>query len=177
MAQTGARHPSSHYPRSSSASWPHSSSPIDTHIRSGAHRCLCPRRALWAVIWRRGVEVQRPRMVRLPGETRRDNGHLRSAAQGRAPWLRVELLEIGSGRCESRARNDEVAPSNIGLSPEAFAVILLICRPGALPADPLPVLPLAIPAVVAGTLVGILLWDKSTTPNSAIPSCRCCDRG
>src|SRR5262249_8581756 len=40
-----------------------------------------------------------------------------------------------------------------------------------------PVLPLAIPAVVAGTLVGILLWDKSTTPNSAIPSCRCCDRG
>src|SRR5262249_53172142 len=41
MAQTGARHPSSHYPRSNSASWPHSSSPIDTHIRSGAHRCLC----------------------------------------------------------------------------------------------------------------------------------------
>ncbi len=43
---------------------------------------------------------------------------------------------------------------------QAFAVTLLVCRPGTLPADLLPVLPLAIPAVVAGTLVGILLWGK-----------------
>ena len=46
------------------------------------------------------------------------------------------------------------------LTMQAFAVILLICRPGTLPRDLLPVLSLAIPAVVAGTLVGILLWGK-----------------
>jgi uncharacterized membrane protein YfcA len=43
---------------------------------------------------------------------------------------------------------------------QAFAIILLVCTPGTLSADLLPVLPLAIPAVVAGTLVGILLWGK-----------------
>jgi uncharacterized protein len=43
---------------------------------------------------------------------------------------------------------------------QAFAVTLLFCRPGTLSADLLSVLPLAIPAVVAGTLVGILLWGK-----------------
>jgi len=44
---------------------------------------------------------------------------------------------------------------------QAFAIILLFCTPGTLSADLLPVLPLAIPAVVAGTLVGILLWGKT----------------
>jgi uncharacterized protein len=43
---------------------------------------------------------------------------------------------------------------------QVFAVILLICRPGTLHPDLLQVLPLAIPTVVAGTLVGILLWGK-----------------
>jgi uncharacterized protein len=46
------------------------------------------------------------------------------------------------------------------LAMQAFAVILLICRPGTLPRDFLPLLSLGIPAVVAGTLVGILLWGK-----------------
>jgi hypothetical protein len=46
------------------------------------------------------------------------------------------------------------------LTMQAFALILLICRPGTLHPDLLPVLPLAIPAVVAGTLVRILLWGK-----------------
>jgi uncharacterized protein len=46
------------------------------------------------------------------------------------------------------------------LTMQAFALILLIWRPGTLHPDLLPVLPLAIPAVVAGTLVGILLWGK-----------------
>jgi uncharacterized protein len=43
---------------------------------------------------------------------------------------------------------------------QAFAVILLICIPGTTHPDLLRALPLAIPAVVAGTLVGILLWGK-----------------
>ena len=43
---------------------------------------------------------------------------------------------------------------------QVFAVILLICRPGTLHPDLLQVLPLAIPTVIAGTLVGILLWGK-----------------
>jgi uncharacterized protein len=43
---------------------------------------------------------------------------------------------------------------------QAFAVILLFSRPDTLHPDLLPILPLAIPTVVAGTLVGILLWGK-----------------
>src|SRR5438876_3936121 len=43
---------------------------------------------------------------------------------------------------------------------QVFAVLLLMCKPGMLHPDFLSVLPLAIPAVVAGTLVGILLWGK-----------------
>jgi uncharacterized membrane protein YfcA len=43
---------------------------------------------------------------------------------------------------------------------QAFAVILLISRPATFHRDLFPILPLAIPAVVAGTLLGILLWDK-----------------
>jgi uncharacterized protein len=43
---------------------------------------------------------------------------------------------------------------------QAFAVALLFSRPATLHPDLLAVLPLAIPAVVAGTLVGILLWGK-----------------
>lgn len=43
---------------------------------------------------------------------------------------------------------------------QAFAVVLLFSRPATLHPDLLAVLPLAIPAVVAGTLVGILLWGK-----------------
>ena len=46
------------------------------------------------------------------------------------------------------------------LTMQAFAVTLLISRPGTLHPNLLPLLPLAIPAVVAGTLVGILLWGK-----------------
>jgi uncharacterized membrane protein YfcA len=43
---------------------------------------------------------------------------------------------------------------------QALAMTLLISRPGTLRPDLLPFLPLAIPAVIAGTLVGILLWGK-----------------
>jgi uncharacterized membrane protein YfcA len=43
---------------------------------------------------------------------------------------------------------------------QALAMTLLISRPGTLRPDLLPLLPLAIPAVIAGTLVGILLWGK-----------------
>jgi uncharacterized protein len=43
---------------------------------------------------------------------------------------------------------------------QAFAVILLFSRPATLHPDLLAILPLAIPAVIAGTLVGILLWGK-----------------
>jgi uncharacterized membrane protein YfcA len=46
------------------------------------------------------------------------------------------------------------------LTMQAFAMTLLASRPGTLHANLLPLLPLAIPAVVAGTLVGILLWGK-----------------
>jgi hypothetical protein len=43
---------------------------------------------------------------------------------------------------------------------QALAMTLLISRPGTIRPDFLSLLPLAIPAVVAGTLVGILLWGK-----------------
>ena len=43
---------------------------------------------------------------------------------------------------------------------QAFAVILLMCIPGTTHPDLLGALALAIPAVVAGTLIGILLWGK-----------------
>ena len=43
---------------------------------------------------------------------------------------------------------------------QALAMTLLISRPGTNRPDFLSLLPLAIPAVVAGTLVGILLWGK-----------------
>jgi uncharacterized protein len=43
---------------------------------------------------------------------------------------------------------------------QAFAVVLLFSRPATLHPDLLAVLPLAIPAVIAGTFVGILLWGK-----------------
>jgi len=43
---------------------------------------------------------------------------------------------------------------------QVFAVLLLMCKPGMLHPDFLSVLPLAIPAVVAVTLVRILLWGE-----------------
>jgi uncharacterized protein len=43
---------------------------------------------------------------------------------------------------------------------QAFAVVLLFSRPATLHPDLLVALPLAIPAVIAGTFVGILLWGK-----------------
>jgi hypothetical protein len=52
----------------------------------------------------------------------------------------------------------EVQPFNLMV--QALAMTLLISRPGTLRPDLLSLLPLALPAVVAGTLVGILLWGK-----------------
>jgi uncharacterized protein len=46
------------------------------------------------------------------------------------------------------------------LTMQVFAVTLLVCSPGALHRDLLPILLWAVPAVIAGTLVGILLWGK-----------------
>src|SRR5262249_1338408 len=43
---------------------------------------------------------------------------------------------------------------------QAFAVVLLMCSPGTLHRDLLPILLWATPSVIAGTLVGILLWGK-----------------
>jgi uncharacterized protein len=52
----------------------------------------------------------------------------------------------------------EVQPFNLMV--QALAMTLLISPPGTLRPNLLPLLPLALPAVVAGTLVGILLWGK-----------------
>jgi len=52
----------------------------------------------------------------------------------------------------------EVQPFNLMV--QALAMTLLISRPGTLRPNLLPLLPLALPAVIAGTLVGILLWGK-----------------
>jgi uncharacterized protein len=43
---------------------------------------------------------------------------------------------------------------------QVFAVILLICSPGTLHRELLPILLWAVPTVIAGTVVGILLWGK-----------------
>jgi uncharacterized membrane protein YfcA len=46
------------------------------------------------------------------------------------------------------------------LTTQVFAIVLLISTPGTLHPGLLPILPLAIPSVVAGTFVGILLWGR-----------------
>jgi uncharacterized membrane protein YfcA len=76
-----------------------------------------------------------------------------TAMPGALPIVWCDLRGVSKER-----QRGEVQPFILIM--QAFAVILLFCRPGTLTADLLPVLPLAIPAVVAGTLVGILLWGK-----------------
>jgi uncharacterized protein len=76
-----------------------------------------------------------------------------TAMPGALPIIGCDLLGVSKER-----QRGEVQP--FILTMQAFAVILLIYRPDTLHRDLLPVLLLAIPAVVAGTLVGILLWGK-----------------
>jgi uncharacterized membrane protein YfcA len=65
-----------------------------------------------------------------------------------------------------------VQPFILGM--QVFALILLVCTPGALHRELLPDFVLAVPALAAGTLMGVWLFGKIDDRSFAMRSCHSC---